>query len=197
MSIEYPDWLQDLHIRGADETAGEHLARIVRALDGISLVRDRELLEQLFYASEETAARARLVSAWKTNCASSAKAIYSLAGMEAEDIEIESPLENGRAVEVLRRCAKRKRAVIAGSQWHLLRPGCGMMYWSTGNDAHFEWCLSDVNGMGQADHGGGGRSDNAITCGYGDVRISWGRPLQEIYLPELMATNPARGDNPY
>lgn len=195
--MDLPDWLQVLHVRGDGETTGEHLARIVRGLDGVSLHHHGEMLAQLFYASEDTAARAAEVATWKTNCASSARAIYVLAGVDSDALELLKPLQVGQAVAVLRSYAARRKAMVAGSQWHMLRAGCGMMYWSTGNDAHFEWCLGDVDGAGIADHGGGGRADNAITCGRGDVRMSWGRPLQEIYLPEAMVTNEATGDNPY
>lgn len=197
--MDLPDWMQTLHLRGDGETTGDHIARIVRALDGVSLHQHADTLAQLFYANEPDESRAALVSTWKTNCASSARAIYALAGVDANALEILAPLQIGQAVAVLRQYAKHRGAVIAGSQWHMLRPGCGMMYWSSGNDAHFEWCLSEVDGAGHALHGGGGRSDNAITCSKEpeDVRMSWGRPLQEIYVPELMVTNEASGDNPY
>jgi hypothetical protein len=195
--MDLPDWLQVLHVRGDGETTGEHLARIVRALDGISLHKHGDMLAQLFYANEPDAARAAQVATWKTNCASSARAIYALAGVEADDLEIINPLPNGAAVTLIRSYAARHKAVIPGSQWHMLRAGCGMMYWASGNDAHFEFCLGDVDGAGVADHGGGGRSDNAIDCKRGDVRMSWNRPLQEIYLPELMVTNEATLDDPY
>jgi len=196
---ELPDDMQTLHVRLPSETAGEHITRIVRALDGVSLKHHADTLAELFYASEPSESRAQLVSTWKTNCASSARAIYVLAGVGPDALELLSPLQVGAAVNVVRDYAKRVKAVAAGSQWHMLRPGCGMMYWSTGNDAHFEWCLSEVDGTGRALHGGGGRIDNAITCSKAaeDVRMSWGRPLREIYIPELMVTNEATGDNPY
>lgn len=196
---EIPDWLQALHIKLDGESTGEHLCRIVRAFDGVSLHNHADMLAAAFYTSEDTEKQAQLVSTWKTNCASSARAFYVLAGVDPDAIELLNPLQVGAAVAVVRKYAARRKAVIAGSQWHLLRPGCGMMYWSSGIDAHFEWCLGEVDGTGKAMHGGGGRSDNAITCSKQpeDVRVSWGRPLQEIYLPELMVTNEATGDDPY
>ena len=195
MAVEYPDWLQDLHVRRPDENAGRHIARIVRGLQGISLTHERERLEALFLANE-TAERAALVASMRTNCATTAIAVICLAGAPPELRRLLSPRQIGDAMTVLREDCSRAR--LPGSQWQRLRPGWLMAYWSgNGNNAHVEWCLQEPDAQGVAFHGGGGRSDNAITIDRGDIRWSWGRPLQEIYDPELLADNPATLDNPY
>ena len=196
-SVSLPDWLQVLHLRAEGETTGEHLCRIVRALDGVSLHEHADHLAELFYASEPTTARAALVASWETNCASSARAILDLAGVEPDNLPLVLPLQVGQAMTVLREgCAKGR---LPGTQWRSLRPGWLMVYWSgNGNNAHVEWCLSTPDAVGMADHGGGGRAANAITCSKQPESIlsSWGRPLQEIYDTSKIVTNEATGDNP-
>jgi hypothetical protein len=195
MTTTWPDWLQELHVRLDGESPGEHIARIVRALDGVSLVHERERLEQLFRANEQPD-REAIVASWQTNCASAARAILALAGVEPQDAALLAPLEVGEAMARLRGGCERAR--LPATEWRRLGPGWLMVYWHTGNDAHAEWCLTVPDAYGRAMHGGGGRSQNAITVqGPSDIRWSLGRPLQEIYDPAQLATNPARGDNPY
>ena len=66
----------------------------------------------------------------------------------------------------------------AGSLLHYFTPGK--------NDNHVEWLLSDMDDQGCAEHGGGGRTDNAITVGSGDVTVNYGRPLQEWLDPDML-----------
>jgi hypothetical protein len=67
------------------------------------------------------------------------------------------------------------------------KPGSLLRYCTPGsNNDHVEWLLAPMDANGNADHGGGGRSNNAITEGTGDVRSSWGRPLVEWWDPDLM-----------
>ena len=191
-----PDWLEALHVRGDGETAGEHCARVVRALDGVSLDEHRDHLAQLFYANEPDEARAALVASWETNCASSARAILALAGVEPTNAAIMSPLRVGAAMALLRDGCR--AGLVPGAPWSSAQPGWLAVYWSgVGNDAHVEWILSTPDAIGVADHGGGGRARNAITCEHGSILASRGRPLHELYDPALIATNPATGDDPY
>jgi hypothetical protein len=107
-----------------------------------------------------------------------------------------SPLRVGAAMTLLRDGCRAGRRPAA--EWRNARAGWLAIYWSgDGNDAHAEWILSTPDAGGIAAHGGGGRVANAITCGCGDVRASWGRALRELYDPARIATNPATGDNPY
>jgi hypothetical protein len=180
---EIRSWLDDLRIRLDAETTGEHICRIVRALDGVSLLTHRDHLDALFSACE-TEARAKLVDTWETNCASSAGAIVALAGCDP-DSTLLHPLGVGQAMTRLRSAC---RDALRGSDWRTVDPGCMLIYWTTGNDAHVEWALSAPDEHGVADHGGGGRPHCAITVGRGDIRTSWGRALREIYRPELLVT---------
>jgi len=194
MTLSYPQWVDALRHRLPGESAGQQVCRVVRALDGISLVHDADRLAELFLCNESEA-RSKLVASWRTNCATTARQVYCLCGCVSEHV-IE-PYVNGRAFDDVRSAAKDAGAVLPGSQWRKLGPGWGMLYWTTGNDAHFEFCLGPVDAVGVADHGGGGRSDNAIACGHGSILSNWGRPLQVIFDPELLCTLPATGDDPY
>lgn len=192
------DWVHELHIRGDDESAGDHIARIVRALNGVSLVHDREKLEALFWANE-TRERAPLVASMRTNCGTSMRAVYALAGVEADDHYILDDYRVGMAVAWVLEQARLNNAIVSPSRWRDAGPGWGMHYGTPGhNDDHMEFCLSVPDPVtGIADHGGGGRGQNAITVVRGGIRWSSGRPLRALIDPDRMATNPARGDNPY
>lgn len=186
--------LDNLRIRRESETAGAHVARIVCACDGISLIKRREDLETLF-AANETTQRAREVATWKTNCGTFARCVYALAG--CDHTRIIEPYVNGRAIDDLQVAGAALGAMLPASEWRSLGPGWGLLYWRTGNDAHFEFCLAapDVAGMGYT--GGAGRINNAITVGHGSVLHSHGRPLQRIFDPARMCANYATHDNPY
>lgn len=206
--IEYPDWLQALHVKLDGETTGEHCARIVRALDGVSLVHDRAKLEALFLANESQE-RAALVASMQTNCGTSMRAIMALAGVLPEDHLITDPYAVGMAVSWVLQAASERGALIPGNvnqrsyipcaRWTELGPGWALHYGTPGhNDDHLEWCLAVPNAHGYAVHGGGGRSQNAITVEpSSDIRWSRGRPLQHVIDPAKMICNEATGDNPY
>ena len=193
--IYYPDWVDELRHRLPGETAGQHVARIVRGCDGMSLEHDKERLAELFWCNEALEEQARIVSTWKTNCGTFARQALCLAGSVSRHVC--EKYVNGKAVQNVRDAGREAGAVHRGTEWRLLGPGWICVYWASGNDAHIEVCLSVPDAVGAAEHGGGGRAMNAITCGRGSVLSSLGRPLQEILDPELMCVEPARGDNPY
>ncbi len=186
------EWIEALAVRGDAETAGDHVVRIVRACDGISLHNHADELAALFRRIEGDNERARRVSTWATNCATFADAALTLAGAPP-GCRLLDPLRVGVAMTQLREGAKAGR--LPGTQWRSLRAGWLMIYWSgAGNDAHAEFCLTTPDAVGVAEHGGGGRPDNAITCSKAPESILWshGRRLQEIYDPERIATAPDR-----
>ncbi|MFA4972843.1 MAG: hypothetical protein WC683_09535 [bacterium] len=187
MTPDLQSWYDDLHYRREGETDAEHICRVVRELDGVSLHSHREKLDALF-CSIESESRAKVVDTWETNCASSAWAIIWLLGGFADPDDLVLSLRVGEAMSKLRgKCA---HALAPSRDWRDVTPGCMLCYWSSGNDAHIEWALSAPDAAGLALHGGGGRAGCAITCSKEpqDIRTSWGRRLQEIYLPEKLIT---------
>lgn len=195
--VEYPGWLDDLRHRRADESAGEHIARIVRGLDGCSLTHDSDKLAALFLCNE-TEAKARLVSSFKTNCGTSMREILCLAGCDHR-LVIE-PYVAGMAVAWVLQAARELDALVVPSAWRDMGPGWGCWYGTPGfNDDHLEWCLAVPQRLtGLAEHGGGGRSANEISVEpASDIRFSRGRPLRGIIDPGKMCLNPSRGDDEY
>lgn len=195
--VEYPGWLDDLRHRRADESAGEHCARIVRGLDGCSLTHEADKLAALFLCNEP-AARAKLIASMKTNCATTMREILCLAGCDHALIICEYVV--GMAMAWVLQAARELDALEPASTWKDLQPGDGMWYGTPGrNDDHVEFCLSAPNRLtGFAEHAGGGRSQNLISVQpASDIRWSAGRPLCGIVKSGKMCLNPATGDNPY
>ena len=194
--IEYPDWMDDLRLRRDGETAGQQVARIVRALVGISLVHDHDKLVQLFLINERPD-RAAIVASMKTNCGTFMREVWALAG--CDDSLILCPYTIGMAVAWDLEAARKCGALVDGSQWKSIEEGWGLHYGNPGkNNDHMEFSLGfPDSATGVCDHAGGGRLNNAITLETGDVRWSLGRPLLNAINPEKMATSPATGDNPY
>ena len=183
-----PPWLRALQSRQPDESPGEHIARIVRGVAGCSLDHDADKLEALFLL-QEGAARAKLVSTFRTNCGTSMRAIMCLGGCDHPLARCEYKV--GMAVAWVLTIAREKGALLPASRWREAGPGWGMHYATPvpagtppRNDDHVEWCLERSNNEGIALHGGGGRARNAITlAGPNDIRWSSGRPLRNLIDP--------------
>jgi len=195
--LPLPEWLDELRRRREHEGAGEHLARMVRTVAPCSLVLRRDRLEALFLANEATEAKAKLVATFKTNCGTSMRQFLCLAGCEHELVT--KPYQVGMAVAWLVTAARDLGAIVPASEWRKAGPGWGLHYGTKGrNDDHVEWCLAVPDARGYAEHGGGGRAQNAITVQpASDIRWSSGRPLIRMFDPAKMVTNPVMGDNPY
>lgn len=181
-----PPWLQALQSRSPGEEPGDHIARIIRALNGVSLANMPEKLAELFLVNEAPE-RAKLVSTFKTNCGTSMRCVYCLAG--SDHPLITKPYVVGMAVSWLIQAAREKGAFVAPSKWKEAGPGWGMWYGTPGkNDDHVEFCLAVPDPKtGKALHGGGGRAKNAITVqDPSDIRWSWGRPLRGLFDPAKM-----------
>ena len=193
--IEYPNWMDDLRLRREGESAGQHVARIVRALVGVSLVHDHDKLVDLFRVNERDD-RAAIVASMRTNCGTFMREVWALAG--CDESLILCPYVVGMAVSWDLEAARRLGALVQGSEWRQIREGWGLWY-QTGdhNDSHMEFSLGAPDEHGVCDHAGGGRPDNAITLTRGDIRWSCGRPLRAIIDPDKMTPNPATHDDPY
>lgn len=193
--IEYPNWMDDLRLRRDGESAGQHVARIVRGLVGVSLVHDHDRLVDLFRLNELDD-RAEIVASMKTNCGTFMRQIWLLAGCDADLILC--PYVVGMAVSWDLEAARRLGALAPAGSWRQIGEGWGLHYGTPGrNDDHVEFALGEPDSAGVCEHAGGGRPENAITLGKGDIRWSCGRPLLHAINPERMATNPATGDDPY
>jgi hypothetical protein len=195
--VEYPGWEDELRHRKSGESAGEQICRMVRFLNGASLVHEQDKLCDLFLCNEP-ASRAKLIAGMKTNCATTMREFLCLAGCDHPLVICEYVV--GMAMAWVLQAARELDALEPASAWKLIRPGDGMWYGTPGhNDDHVEWCLETPNqSTGHAVHGGGGRSQNLISVEpASDIRWSRGRPLRGILLADKMCTNPATGDNPY
>ena len=182
-----PEWLAELQRPLDNESPGAHVARIVRALDGLSLVSHADKLAELFGVNEPSEARARLASQIRTNCATIMRCVWALAG--CTDVLIVEPYQSGLAVAWDLQAARELGALRPASEWESLGPGWGLHYASVGqNNDHVEFCLTSPDGFGNAEHGGGGRAQNAITIERGYVRWSLGRPLVHIIDPDRMVS---------
>jgi len=95
--------------------------------------------------------------------------------------------KSGMAISWVRTIGKDLKALNKYVSGTALKAGCLMHYYTPGkNDNHVEWLLSDMDDQGCAEHGGGGRTDNAITTGEGDVLVNYGRALQEWLDPDML-----------
>jgi len=187
-----PAWLQALHARSPGETPGDHCARIVRAVAGCSLDHLPDKLADIYLLQEPDRDTAVEVSRLATNCGTSMRAVYALAG--CTHTLITRPYRIGTAVAWVLGAATELGALLPASSWRKCGPGWGLWYGtpaakgkSPRNDDHMEWCLAVPDEHGVALHGGGGRARNAITIGGpGTILWSTGKPLRGVIDPERM-----------
>jgi hypothetical protein len=185
-----PDWLVALQTPLPGETQGQHIARCVQAFNGVSLSQNVAQLDALFLVNE-TPARAPQVATLQTNCATFARCIFALAGCTSNYVLEPYPI--GAGISLVLEAAQQLGCLITAATTpnylSMLGPGCLIHYAVPNtNDDHVEFCLSVPDPTtGVALHGGGGRPNNAITVGTGDIRMSLGRPIQHIILPTNMA----------
>ena len=129
---------------------------------------------------------------WRTNCATFALAVLAAAHLSAANARakhelLARPLSIGTGFTWLVTVGQQCGDIVAyrrtGEQ-----PKTGDILWyrHAKNDDHAEVCLSDVGDDFVVLHGGGGRSNNAITVGRGDVRWSVGRPLHAFISVDRM-----------
>jgi hypothetical protein len=159
------------------ESAGARIVRIVRAYVGCSLhVRRQDLAALVGRGVDDEA-----IVGWETNCCTFALGVLAAAGVDFPSLRI--PLRNGFEFGVLVQLGNRFDA------WRKPAPGdppppAGALLWyeiDGTNDDHVEIMLAPPD-----EHGGGGRPDNAITSGRGDVHASWSRPLHRWLDPEAL-----------
>ena len=122
---------------------------------------------------------------WKTNCATSALGFIAASCGSIERAKSVHPSlvaksKIGTAVSVLVSIARDTLSLRTPTSLKSIKPGSLLWYGTQGkNDDHFEWVLSPIDDQNHAEHGGGGRPDNAITVSTGDISHSSGRPLKK------------------
>lgn len=190
MTGDLSEWLDDLRTRQFDESNGDHIARVVRAIAGASLTTNSDRLVAIFTCNESGSDAAE-VAAFKTNCGTFMREVYCLVGCASSYIKRKYQVEMAVAWDLA--AARETGALIDGPQWQIVSAGWGMHYATPGaNNDHMEFALSSPDSKGFADHGGGGRANNAITVGHGDIRTSNGRPLLHVIDPDRMLGGSAR-----
>lgn len=121
----------------------------------------------------------------KTNCGMFSLGIMYEAGVQHDLLK--HKYMSGMAIAWLRTIGKDLKALQKYSKTNVPKLGSLLHYYTPRkNDNHVEWLLSDIDDHGRAEHGGGGRTDNAITIGEGNVLWNYGRPLQEWWDPDLL-----------
>lgn len=184
MTNQLPDWLQELQQPLPGETPGDHIARCVKAFNGVSLINEKEKLFALFSVNELTPERAAQVAAMPTDCASAQRCVMTLCGSPLP--EFTTPYKVGSAISILIEAGMKAQALINCHQnpnaWKDIQTGDIMMYASSlqSNDWHAESALGTPDDTGMGDHGGFGRANNGCTVEHGHMTSSLGRPIQYI-----------------
>lgn len=121
----------------------------------------------------------------KTNCGMFALGIMCEAGVQHDLLT--QKYKSGMAIAWLKIIGRDLKAIQKYSKTNMPKAGSLLHYYTVGkNDNHVEWLLSDIDDKGCAEHGGGGRTDNAITTASGTVLWNYGRPLQEWWDPDML-----------
>jgi lysozyme len=166
----------------ANEQPADRIIRLVKSHVGCNLTNRRDELGKLVARGVDNPEAVVTIS---TNCATSALGIMAEAGVR--DALLNKRYQSGMAVSWVRQIGINTGALIRFDGKTMPKPGSLMRYNTPGtNNDHVEWLLGPMDANGNADHGGGGRSNNAITEGTGDIRSSWGRPLVEWWDPDKL-----------
>lgn len=160
------------------ESAADKIVRIVNSYVGCSLSNRRDDLGKLVARGIDDP---NVVVTIATNCGTSALGVLAIAG--AQDTLLDKKYVSGQAIAWVRQIAINLGALVkyTGKNGPQPKRGDLMHYFDDGkNNNHVEWCLSDPDENGVAEHGGGGRSNNAITKSTSSVYTNYYRPLREI-----------------
>jgi hypothetical protein len=164
------------------EGRGDRLARIVRFYVGSSLSNRRDELGALVARGVDDPTA---VVSIKTNCATFslgvlAAAFGSVDAARQAHALLATPYQNGMAFVWLMEIAASWGAWVKAAPGQIVPVGACMHYGTPGlNNDHAEWMLAEPDA-----HGGGGRTDNAVTLGQSDPHTNLGRPLLQWLDPE-------------
>lgn len=183
------------------EAPGQKLVRIVRHYAGCSLLARADELGALVGRGVDDPKRVVTV---KTNCGMFALGVMAEAGVDSAILDRPYLSKTGlapgaNAIAWLIQLGTDRGALVKLATpgvlgAHKLKPGSLLRYNTAGrNDDHVEWLLSEVDAKGHAEHGGGGRTNNAISITKADapnsaglVAWNYGRPLVEYWDPDLL-----------
>lgn len=166
----------------AGESCGDRIARIVRFYVGSSLFNRRDDLGALVARGVDDPTE---VVGIKTNCATFSLGVLAAAFGSVDAARgahplLATPYKNGMAFAWLTEIANAWGAWVKPVPGQIVPVGACMHYGTSGlNNDHAEWMLAEPD-----THGGGGRTDNAVTLGQSDPHTNLGRPLLQWLDPE-------------
>lgn len=166
------------------ESAGDKLIRTIKKYVGCSLSSRRDELGKLVARGVD---KPEAVVTISTNCATTALGVMAEAGVKHPLLS--KPYVSGMAVSWVRQIGLDLGALVkyTGPNGPQPKVGSLLRYNTAGtNNDHVEWLLSPIDAKGEADHAGGGRSNNAVTQDHGNVLTSWNRPLVEFWDPDKL-----------
>ena len=186
-------WVPCLTIQ-ANESVEDRLVRFIHTFDNVSLSNKADWLNQLVGRGVDP--KGLNAYLWRTNCATTALGFIAAACIDKSAATDLHPLlttmsKIGTSISWIYKIGSATRTMKVYRPGMKLPRVCLVGY-STG--AHVEWILSDTDSNGIAEHGGGGRANNAITVGKGNVLTSMGRRITEVFdfvpLIESLAPSP-------
>ena len=160
------------------ESPADKIVRLVTSYVGCSLSSRKDELGKLVARGVDDPNRVVTIT---TNCGTSALGVLALAGVQ--DPILDKKYVSGMAIAWVRQIGINLGALVkyTGKNGPQPKRGDLLHYFDDGkNNNHVEWCLSDPDENGIAEHGGGGRANNAITKSTSSVYTNYYRPLQEI-----------------
>lgn len=163
-------------------SSADTFVNLVKKYEGCSIHIRRGELGALVCRGVDDPAQSVLI---KTNCGMFALGIMWEAGVQHDLLTRE--YKSGRAISWLKKIGVDLKAIQRYSSTNKPKAGSLLHYFTPGkNDNHVEWLLSDIDAKGCAEHGGGGRTDNAITISSGNVLLNYDRPLQDWWDPDML-----------
>lgn len=160
------------------ESPADKIVRTVNSYIGCSLSNRRDDLGKLVARGVDDPNQVVTIT---TNCGTSALGILAIVG--AQDSILNKKYVNGMAIAWVRQIGINLDALVkyTGKNGPQPKRGDLLHYYDDGkNNNHVEWCLSDLDENGVAEHGGGGRPNNAITKSTSSIYTNYYRPLKEF-----------------
>lgn len=177
----FQTWVPGLDIL-TGESPEDRIARFLRTLNGVSLSNRADVLIAL--VNRTVSPMSLREWEWYSNCAESAIGIVTAACATLEFAasvhpELVAPGRNGQSISRIYQMGRDLKIVRSYKPGDPLPRKGNLLGFAHGY--HVEWVLSDPDANGVADHGGGGRANNAITVGHGNILKSGQNPLTEIF----------------